>query len=158
MSRLESMYRRIGAQISGLNWAVEMIADLPGDVLELGLGNGRSYHHLREKLPNRSIWVIDREMNAHPSSVPPDEYFLKGEAEAMLARMASGGVRLALAHYDFGVGVDEVDDAEALRLSPAIRSVMVPGGLIVSQQRLEGFSAETGPDDIARGRYFFYRA
>ena len=61
MSRLESMYRRIGAQISGLNWAVEMIADLPGDVLELGLGNGRSYHHLREKLPNRSIWVIDRE-------------------------------------------------------------------------------------------------
>ncbi|WP_269084904.1 class I SAM-dependent methyltransferase [Sulfitobacter sp. HI0040] len=39
-----------------------------------------------------------------------------------------------------------------------MRSVMVPGGLIVTQQRLEGFSLETGPDDIARGRYFFYRA
>ncbi|MEP5008510.1 class I SAM-dependent methyltransferase, partial [Roseobacter sp.] len=60
MSRLESMRRRLTAQIDGINWAAETIAPLNGDVLELGLGNGRTYDHLRDRLPNRRIWVIDR--------------------------------------------------------------------------------------------------
>ena len=47
MSRLDSMRRRLTAQIDGLNWAAGQIADLPGDVLELGLGNWRTYDHLR---------------------------------------------------------------------------------------------------------------
>lgn len=75
MSRLESMRRRLSAQIDGLNWATNQIADIKGDVLELGLGNGRTFDHLRQQLPDRRIWVIDREMNAHPSCVPPPQRF-----------------------------------------------------------------------------------
>lgn len=158
MSRLESMRRRLTAQIDGINWAAETIAPLAGDVLEMGLGNGRTYDHLREQLPDRRIWVIDRVLQSHPSCIPPAECFLEGEADAMLARLAEKQVRIVLAHYDFGFGVKAQDVAEGARLSPLIASLMVPGGLIVSQQPLTGFEQITGPASIAPDRYLFYRA
>ena len=158
MSRLESMRRRLEAQIDGLNWAAETIRDVAGDVLEMGLGNGRTYDHLRQELPDRRIWVIDRVLQPHPSCVPPQENFLQGEADAMLAELAERGTRMALAHYDFGFGVKEKDVEEGARLSPLIAPLMVPGGLIVSQQPLTGFTQVSGPDTIDPERYLFYRS
>ncbi|MBY5935328.1 class I SAM-dependent methyltransferase [Tateyamaria omphalii] len=156
MSRLESMRRRLTAQIDGINWAAEKIADMEGDVLEMGLGNGRTYDHLRQQLPERRIWVIDRVLKCHPSCVPPEADFLEGEAEPMLARLAQDGRRMALAHYDFGYGIKEKDVEEGQRLSPLIAAVMAPGGLILSQQPLVGFEQICGPDTIAPDRYLFY--
>ncbi len=158
MSRLDSMLRRLAAQRDGLNWAAEKIADLEGDVVDLGLGNGRTYDHLREFLPERRIWVIDRVLQCHPSCTPPEADFLQGEAEPMLRKLAENGARIVLAHYDFGFGIKEKDVAEAARLSPLIAEVMQPGGLIVSGQPLVGFEPLTGPDSIAPDRYLFYRA
>ena len=158
MSRLESMRRRLSAQIDGLNWAAHFIAHLEGDVLELGLGNGRTYDHLRENLLDRRIWVIDRVLQPHPSCMPPREDFLQGEADDMLGELAKSGARMALAHYDFGFGVKEKDVAEGARLSPLIAALMVPGGLVVSQQPLQGFEQISGPDTIDPERYLFYRA
>jgi len=158
MSRLESMRRRLEAQIDGLNWAAETIREVAGDVLEMGLGNGRTYDHLRQELPNRRIWVIDRVLQPHPSCVPPQENFLQGEADAMLAELAQRGTRMALAHYDFGFGVKEKDVEEGAKLSPLIAPLMVPGGLIVSQQPLTGFTQVSGPDTIDPERYLFYRS
>ncbi len=158
MSRLESMRRRLTAQIDGINWAADQIRHLEGDVLEMGLGNGRTYDHLRQEIKGRRIWVIDRILECHPSCVPPDADFLKGEAEDVLRRMADEGRRMALAHYDFGFGVKELDVAEGGKLSPYIAAVMVPGGLVLSQQPLVGFEQIAGPDTIAPDRYLFYRA
>lgn len=158
MSRLESMRRRLSAQIDGLNWAAKEITALNGDALELGLGNGRTYDHLRQELPNRRIWVIDREMRAHPSSTPPDADFLSGEAKDILTDMAKRGVRLALAHCDFGIGVAQEDAAVGAELSALLAPLMVSGGLIVSQPPMTGFEAINGPGSIAPGRYLFYRA
>jgi hypothetical protein len=158
MSRLESMRRRLTAQIDGLDWAARQIAGEDGDVLELGLGNGRTYDHLRERLPDRRIWVIDRVLQPHPSCVPPTEDFLHGEAPDMLAELAARGVKMALAHYDFGFGDKALDVAEGARLSPLIHSVMSKGGLVVSQQPLVGFTQISGPDTIDPERYLFYRA
>jgi len=158
MSRLDSMLRRLSAQRDGLNWAAAQISDLPGDVLDLGLGNGRTYDHLREILPDRRIWVIDRVLQCHPSCVPPGDDFLEGEAEAMLAALAGRGAGIALAHYDLGFGVKAKDVAEAERLSPALARVMRPGGLIVSGQPLVGFTPVTGPQTIAPERYLFYQS
>lgn len=157
MSRLESMRRRLTAQIDGLNWAAAEISEIDGDVLELGLGNGRTYDHLREKLPNRRIWVIDRVCQPHPSCIPPSENFLLGEAEEKLTELAERKARMALAHYDFGFGVKDLDVAEGARLSPLIAAVMAPKGLIVSQQPLTGFTQISGPDTIDPDRYLFYR-
>ena len=157
MSRLESMRRRLSAQIDGLNWACEQISETPGDVLELGLGNGCTYDHLRENLPDRRIWVIDRVLQPHPSCIPPKQDFLQGEAEDMLRVMAENGAGIALAHYDFGFGVKELDVEEGARLSPLIAAAMKPGGLVVSQQPLVGFHQIPGPDTIDPERYLFYR-
>ena len=158
MSRLESMRRRLTAQIDGINWAAAQIADTPGDVLEMGLGNGRTYDHLRQEIPDRRIWVIDRVLKCHPSCVPPAKTFLQGEADAMLQRLHADGHKMALAHYDFGYGVKEKDVAEGAALSPHIAAVMVPGGLVLSQQPLTGLEQISGPDTIDPERYLFYRA
>lgn len=158
MSRLDSMLRRFSAQRDGLNWAAVQIESQPGDVLDLGLGNGRTYDHLREILPERRIWVIDRALKCHPSCVPPAQDFLEGEAAPMLEHLAETRARVALAHYDLGYGVKEDDVAEAARLSPLIAAVMQPGGLLVSGQPLVGFEDITAPESIPPGRYMFYRA
>lgn len=157
MSRLDSMLRRLAAQRDGLNWAAAQVTGQPGDALDLGLGNGRTYDHLREIVPDRRVWVIDRTLNCHPSCIPPAEDYLEGEAEPMLDRLAETGAQIVLAHYDFGFGVKEQDVAEAARLSPSLARVMQPGGLIVSGQPLVGFEQLIGPDTIAPDRYLFYR-
>lgn len=158
MSRLESMRRRLSAQIDGINWAADLISNTPGDVLEMGLGNGRTYDHLRQEVAGRRIWVIDRVLKPHPSCIPPAEDFLQGEAEEMLQRLSHDSHKMALAHYDFGHGVKEKDVAEGASLSPFIASVMVSGGLVLSQQPLVGFEQISGPDTIHPDRYLFYRA
>jgi hypothetical protein len=152
------MRRRLTAQIDGINWAAEQIGGVAGDVLEMGLGNGRSYDHLRQQIKGRRIWVVDRVLKCHPSCVPPPADFLQGEAEDMLQRLADEGARIALAHYDFGFGVKERDVEEGARLSPLIAAVMVPGGLVLSQQPLVGLEQISGPDTIDPERYLFYRA
>lgn len=157
MSRLDSMLRRFTAQRDGLNWAADRIAGQDGDALDLGLGNGRTYDHLREIMPDRRIWVIDRVLQCHPSCIPPKENYLEGEAEPMLKKLAQMGTKIILAHYDFGSGIKEDDVAEAARLSPMIAAVMQPGGTLISGQPLVGFEEIKGPDTIAPDRYMFYR-
>ena len=157
MSRLDSMLRRFAAQRDGLNWAAKQIEGQPGEALDLGLGNGRTYDHLREIMPERRIWVIDRVLQCHPSCVPPKDDFLEGEAEPMLNKLADMGVNVILAHYDFGSGIKEQDVAESARLSPMIARVMQAGGIIISGQPLVGFKEIKGPDTIAPDRYLFYR-
>ena len=158
MSRLESMRRRLTAQIDGINWAAAQITGMAGDVLEMGLGNGRTYDHLRQEMPDRRIWVIDRVLKPHPSCIPPAETFLEGEAEPMLKRLRAEGRKMVLAHYDFGYGIKEKDVAEGAALSPHIAAVMSPGGLILSQQPLTGFRQIAGPNTIDPERYLFYQA
>lgn len=158
MSRLESFLRRLSAQRDGLNWAAAQIKGLSGDALELGLGNGRSYDHMREVSGGRRIWVIDRALHCHPSCTPPAADFLEGDAEAMLRRMAKVQTRLILAHYDFGIGAKDQDAKEAAHLSPLIKKLMLPGGVLLSSQPLLGFTQVQGPAAIAPKRYMFYRS
>ena len=157
MSRLDSMMRRLAAQRDGLEWGLAQVADQTGDVLDMGLGNGRTYDHLREIAPDRRIWVIDRVLQCHPSCIPPEQDFLQGEAEDMLRKLAASGAKIVLAHYDFGFGEKDKDVAEAARLSPMIADIMAPGGVLVSGQPLVGFEQVCGPETVAPDRYCFYR-
>lgn len=158
MSRLDSMIRRLSAQRDGLSWATGVTAGIGGDVLEIGLGNGRTYDHLRELLPQRRIWVIDRQLSCHPACIPPKSNFLQGEAADMLQNLSQTPHKIALAHYDFGIGIDEKDRNEAEYLSPLIAQTMCSGGIIVSSQPLIGFSPLPAPETIPPNRYFFYHA
>lgn len=157
MSRLNSIMRRLAAQRDGLEWGHALVADVAGDYVDMGLGNGRTYDHLREIAPDRRIWVIDRILQCHPSCVPPEQDFLQGEAEDMLNKLAASGAKIVLAHYDFGFGEKEKDVAEAARLSPMIADCMAPGGVLISGQPLVGFEQVRGPETVAPDRYCFYR-
>ena len=89
MSRLDSFIRRMQAQRACLDWAAQAIQGRPGCVLELGLGNGRTYDHLRERLPDRDIYVFDRRISAHAGCIPPTEYMFLGEVAEMLPLAAA---------------------------------------------------------------------
>ena len=60
MSRLERFILRLKAQRNCLDAAAAWLAGLDGPMLELGLGNGRTYDHLRERFPDREIFVFER--------------------------------------------------------------------------------------------------
>lgn len=157
MSRLDSAIRRLCAQRDCLAHAVQLAP--PGAFLEIGLGNGRTHDHLREIAPDREIWVIDREMNAHPASAPADALFLQGEADAMLTELHGRiGQGVALAHYDLGVGLAEHDTPLRASLEPLLAQLLVPGGLLVANGRFEAFTPTPAPDTVPEGRYFIHRA
>ncbi|MEQ8966970.1 MAG: class I SAM-dependent methyltransferase [Azospirillaceae bacterium] len=161
MSRLDSFIRRMEAQRACLNAAAAAIADVPGPVLELGLGNGRTYDHLREILPDRAIWVFDRRVKAHPDCIPPEDRLFLGEVTETLpaAERALGARCAALIHTDLGTGDAAANAALAAEVGPLIARLMAPGGLVVANHELPGrpWDAVALPDGVKPGRYFLYR-
>ena len=160
MSRLDSAIRRLTAQRACLDAAAGLIAELPGVVLELGLGNGRTYDHLREKLPDREIYVFDRHVAAHPDCVPAADHLFLGELLETLPRAARQlGAQAALAHCDIGSGRSEVDTPLVAALGPALAPLLCPGAIVLSDQQLTtaGWRDCPLPDGVPTGRYFFYR-
>ena len=160
MSRLDSFINRLTAQRDCLALAAKLITALPGPVLEIGLGNGRTYDHLRTLLPDRAIFAFDRQVSAHPKSVPDGAHLILGEFAATLpTALAKIGSRAALAHADFGSGDAAATAALATWLGPAIAPLMVKGGVVASDQPLvaSGWTALPLPPSVPEGRYFLYR-
>lgn len=148
------------AQREGLNLAARLIHDRPGHVLELGLGNGRTYDHLREILPGRRIYVFDRRVAAHPDSTPDAEHLFLGEFTDTLPRAARRlGATAALAHCDIGSGDREATAALADWLGPAIAPLLAPGAVILADQpmAIPGTMPMPLPEGVTEGRYHFYR-
>lgn len=160
MSRLDSFIRRVSAQRDCLNAAADLIRDLPGPVLEFGLGNGRTYDHLRSLLPSRPIFVFERQVAAHPDCIPPDECLLLGDLhETLDGAGAVIGVPAVLAHVDIGSG-DPASNAElAAFLAPRLHKLMARGGIVVSDQDLgmAEWQPVALPPGVREGRYFMRR-
>ena len=160
MSRLESFIRRMQAQRDCINLVAGLIADVPGVIWEFGLGNGRSYDHLRETFPDRDVYVFDLEPYAPMEFRPPEDRLIVGDVMETVPRAVgenAGGV--ALLHYDVGTGhrPDDLKLAEDLSrvLSPAFADGAIAMG--VYELALENAEPLPLPDGIARGRYFMYR-
>lgn len=159
MSRLDSFIRRLEAQRACLGHAAAQIRGLPGPVLELGLGNGRTYDHLRELLPEREIFVFEREVAAHPDCIPDAAHLFLGDVRTTLPQ-AHGRLpgRAALAHADIGTG-DAASNAElAAWLAEALPPLLAAGAWVVSDQPLRApvLVAQRAPAGIDPGRYFLY--
>ena len=107
MSRLDSFIARMKAQRDCLNFLKPAIDALSGPILEVGLGNGRTYDHLRDLFPGRDIFVFERKVAAHPDCIPPDDRLFLGEASDSIPRAAARlGATAALIHTDLGTGAD----------------------------------------------------
>jgi hypothetical protein len=160
MSRLDSFIRRLEAQRACIDAAVAAIADAPGMVLELGLGNGRTYDHLLEKLPARRILVFERDPQPHPDCWPPSEDLIVGDLGETLsdaARRWPGAA--ALIHSDIGTGDSERNRRVAEMLSRLLPPLLAQKGIVVSDQMLVADALEPMalPPDVERDRYFIYR-
>jgi S-adenosyl-L-methionine methyltransferase len=159
MTRLDSAIRRLTAQRDLLDWASREIGPT-GLVLEIGLGNGRTYDHLRARLPGREIYVFERSPAAHPDCFPPEGYLIVGDIfetlPAFIARFGQGPA--ALVHIDIGSGNEEANRRLALQLAPILESLLQPGGLLLADRAFEmpscrDISSQTG---VQEGRYFVY--
>lgn len=160
MSRLNSFIRRVTAQRDCLDAAARLIADLPGPALELGLGNGRTFDHLREILPGREIFVFDRQVVAHPDCIPDDAHLLLGDFhDTVPTALARIGARAALAHCDIGSGDRAATAALAAWLGPALVPLLADGAVVVGDQPLDdpALTPLPLPDGVAPGRYHMYR-
>ncbi len=161
MSRLDSVIRRLQAQRACLDRAASLVCDLAGPVLEFGLGNGRTYDHLREILPGREIFVFEREVAAHPDSVPDKAHLLLGDIHDTLpAAAARFGRSVPLVHTDVGTGDAAANGRIAAFLVTQVPRLLCPGGVVVSDQDLAYDGAEVLPlpEEVKPGRYFMYRA
>lgn len=159
MSRLDSFIRRLEAQRACLDLAAHLVRELDGDVLELGLGNGRTYDHLRQLFPDRKIYVCERRLAPHPDCIPPAEFLLLGDMRDTLlpARHLIGG-RVALAHLDPATGDVAASRALAAELAPLILPLLCPGGMLVSEPPIarDELSPVPLPESVAPGRYNLY--
>jgi len=161
LSRLDSNIRRLLAQRDCLNLAAALVRDLPGPVLELGLGNGRTFDHLREILPGREIFVFERSVAAHPECIPDAEHLVLGDIERTLPAAAGRfGKRVALLHSDIGTGEAARNARVAAFIAAQLPALMRPGGIVVADQELRAPQAEplALPAGVKPGRYFLYRA
>jgi hypothetical protein len=159
-SRLDTCIARLVAQRDALAWAREVVGAVPGPILEVGLGNGRTYDHLRHLFPDRPIWAFDRALMAHPRCVPPDALLILGELRETLPGAAARiGEPACLVHADLGFGVPETDEATARFLDAWIFGLAAEGGLVLSDlalRRPQGFE-EIRPPRVEPGRYHAYR-
>jgi len=165
MSRLDSAIRRLKAQRTCLDWACSQIKDSNGLVLELGLGNGRTYDHLRAQLPGRPIHVFDRALACHPDSEPEPKHFNCGElSDTLPLFLKRQKTRVDLAHLDIGAGTAAQTRANLNGVARSLCNAMAPDGLVLSDQPLleiqtaATFTIMSLPDGVLTGRYFIYKA
>lgn len=161
MSRLDSAIRRLKAQRACLNLAAQLIERVPGAIFELGLGNGRTYDHLRSLLPHREIFVFDRQVAAHPDCVPDSEHLFLGEFADTLPKVRTRFTnRVSLIHADFGTGRAEASSETARAIAAHVPGLVCAAGVIVTDEPLSllGFVPLPLPSAIETGRYFLYSA
>ncbi len=163
MSRLETFIQRLKAQRNCLNAAATLIADLEGPVLELGLGNGRTYDHLRQLFPDREIFVFERQPAPHPACLPDPAHLIVGDLEDTLPQAAERllPARAALVHSDIGSHDADRDARLAAWLAGVLPGVTRPGAVVASDRHLPSDDLiplplpSDGPEPAAG--YFFYR-
>ena len=161
MSRLDSNIARMLAQRACLDRAVALVQELSGPVLELGLGNGRTYDHLRVRLPARDIFVFERQVASHPDCVPPADRLILGDLrETLPAAYARFPQQAAFAHVDIATHDRAASEQLAVTLAPMLAALMRKGAIIVSElpMPVAHWRVLAAPPEAAGGRYHMYQA
>ena len=160
MSRLDSFIARMQAQRDCLNFLKPAVDRLGGPILEVGLGNGRTYDHLRDLFPGRDVYVFERKVAAHPDCIPPDDRLFLGDfLDSLPKAIAQLGQETALANLDIGSGDESASKQLARAMLPAVLQLLKSGGILISDQPVESMDLEALalPAGIKPGRYFLHR-
>jgi hypothetical protein len=145
------------AQRDILNAIGDAVREMEGPVLELGLGNGRTFDHLRERFPGRRIIVFDRAVGSHKTSTPDPENMVIGDIRETARKLI--GINAALVHVDIGTGYDEKDAITLTWLPQLAAALLAPHGMVASGLELKHPQLEPLPlpPTVDEGRYFLYR-
>lgn len=160
LTRLDKLLFRLEAQYACLAWAFREIEGLPGIVFEMGLGHGRTYDHLRTHLPDRDIYVLDREIDCFDDCIPPDDRLILGDiGDTLEASAQRFPAQVILAHADMGTYDESRNITRRAVLSRRLPPVIAPQGLVLSDMplELEGMRPLPLPGGAREGRYFLYR-
>ncbi len=160
MTRLDIFINRMVSQRACLDHAIAATAQLPGPVFELGLGNGRTYHHIAHHVTGRDVFVFERAVASHPDSTPPEGQLILGDVRDTLPEaLTRFGPTVTLIHADLGGHSLEKNDAFARMISPLVEPLLAPGGLMVSSDRMyfDALEEQPLPDDAVPGRVFIYK-
>jgi hypothetical protein len=160
LSRLDLFIDRMVSQRACLDFAIAETAAMTGPVFELGLGNGRTYHHMRHYVERRDIFVFERAVASHPDSRPSEDRVILGDVRQTLpASLDRFGPTASLVHADLGGHSREKNDEFARFVSPLIEPLLAPGGLMVSSDRMyfETLTEMSLPEGAVEGRCFIYR-
>ena len=159
-TRLDLFIDRMVSQRACLDFAIAETNALTGPVFELGLGNGRTFHHMRENIHGRDVYVFERAVASHPDSTPAEELTILGDVmETLPQTLERFGATATLIPADLGGHNRAKNDIFARAVSPLIEPLLAPGGLMVSSDRMY-FDALTElplPKDAVEGRCFIYR-
>ena len=160
MSRLDSMIRRLEAQRACFEAVETEINERNGTILELGLGNGRTYDHLCSLFPDHQIYVFDRILMAHPDCQPATNKLYIGEfAETLVAAATKLSQSAVLIHADIGSSDPNETDRTTLILADLLPPLMQPKGLVIADQPI--LHPHLAPIELPRcvpaGRYCMYR-
>ena len=129
-------------------------------MLELGLGNGRTYDHLRLLFPDRDIYVFERQIAAHPDCIPDDKHAILGDfRDTVPTALERISAPAAFIHGDFGSANPEKTAALAAWLGPQLILLAAPGAIVATDQYLEtdGLVRMAAPPGVGQDRYFMYR-
>ena len=160
MSRLDTNIARLVAQRACLDALAATLAEVPGPVVELGLGNGRTFDHLRERLPGREIFVFERQPAAHPDCWPDPAHLIEGDFYDTLPHALDRlPAPAALVHADIGTGDPARNARLAGWLAGVIPPLVTPGGYVACDQGLDDdrLSPLPLPAEVPAGRYHLYR-
>ncbi|MFT6022382.1 MAG: hypothetical protein ACI9PY_000491 [Ascidiaceihabitans sp.] len=159
-SRLDLFIDRMVSQRACLNAAAGMVADMQGPVFELGLGNGRTYHHMCSILPVNDIFVFERAVASHPDSTPADDQLLLGDVyDTLPAALDRFGPTSRMIHADLGGHNRAKNDVFARAISPYVEPLLAKGGVMVASDKMyfETMTEIELPEHAVPGRCFIYQ-
>jgi len=159
-SRLSRMIERLVTQRVCLDHAAELVRDLPGPALEIGLGKGRTYDHLRRVMPEREVFAFDRELHALPGCQPDEAHLVIGELRQTLPEALDRiGGRVALIHADIGSDDRAVDVALARFLAETLPALVRPGGVVLGDRVMPraDWVPIPLPEGVGDWPYFMYQ-
>lgn len=160
MSRLDIFIDRMTSQRACIDYATQATAHMDGPVFELGLGNGRTYHHLCERVTGRDIFVFEREVASNPASTPPADRTILGDVfETLPKALERFGATASFIHADLGGHNLQKNDEFARKVSPFVEPLLATGGMMVASDRMyfENLQEIEIPAGAVLGRCFIYQ-
>jgi len=162
MSRLDQTIARLQAQKICIEAAATALVQTPGVIFELGLGSGRTFDHLREVFPDRSIIVFERVVETAAAYTPAADQLILGEVLTTLPQAVSQfAASVALIHADIG-GPDHQANAHlAESLSQHYSRFLVAGGWLIANRAEAAFAGSTPialPTTVADDHCYLFRS